>query len=372
MNDGMRKRVAILGATGMVGRRFAELLVGHPWFEIGMLVGYKSIGESFQSVWERKEALMQQHYGQEFWSARPYPEELKHHRVASFDELLRSGSIDLVFSAIHAGFGHLEEQLLEKGFTIFSNSPQGRFEEKNPLVIAEVNGERIAEQQFIKNPNCVTSGLALTLAPIREQYGLEEVSVVTFQSLSGRGDAKYPRDLVVGNIYPLHLSDERTEDYISKEVKLILREQFPLSVSCHRVYVQEGHLVDVKVKTVNPIRDENEIFELFSSYRPLKNLSLPSAPEFPILVSREAGRPRPCQDAFHSRGFAVAVGSISVEDDVYDLRYKYVVNNLIRGAAGGAILNAEVYLHRHSVPLPSELGIDSLPETRVMNEGLSA
>jgi aspartate-semialdehyde dehydrogenase len=343
----MKKRVAILGATGMVGRRFAELLVNHPWFEIELLVGYKSIGERYQTVWERKEALMRQHYGQDFWTARPFPADLQRYRVASFDELLSSGSVELVFSAIHAGFGHLEDRLLARGFTIFSNSPHGRFEEKNPLVIAEVNGWRINGQTFIKNPNCVTSGLALTLAPLKERYGLAEVSVVTFQSLSGRGDAKYHPDLVVGNIYPLHLSDERTEEYIVQEVKTILGAQIPISVSCHRVYVQEGHLVDVKLKTVDRITDAREVAELFATYSPLKSLMLPSAPEAPILVSHEPGRPRPRQDAFHGRGFAVAVGGLSVADDVYDLRYKCAVNNLVRGAAGGAILNAEVW-HRQS------------------------
>ena len=341
-----KKSAAILGSTGMVGRRFAELLINHPWFEVGMLVGHKSINESYQQVWERKESAMEEHYGRGFWQKKPFPESLRDYRVQSFEDLINADSIDVVFSAISAEVGHLEQKLLDNGFTIFSNSPYGRFEEAHPLVIPEVNGQEIRTQKFVKNPNCVTSGLVMILDVLRENYGLKEVSVVTFQSLSGRGDAKYPPDLVVGNVYPLHDSDERTEEYIAREVKKILRENLPLSISCNRVFVQEGHLVDLKVKTKNRITSESEVLELFRNYNPLRDLNLPSSPASPLLVINEIGRPRPNQDAFHHAGLSVAIGNVSTADDVFDLRLQYVVNNLIRGAAGSAILNAELYLQK--------------------------
>jgi aspartate-semialdehyde dehydrogenase len=350
-----KRKVAILGSTGMVGRRFAELLVDHPWFEIGMLVGFKSIGESYEQVWERKEKLMEEHYGSTIWKKRAFSDKLRGHLVRSFDDLLEFESIDTVFSAVPAEVGHLEQQLLTNGYQIFSNSPYGRFEKENPLVIAEVNGDEIISQRFIKSPNCVTSGLGLILAPLQEAYGLREVSVVTFQSISGRGDAKYRQDLIMHNVYPLHCSDEKTAFYIDAEIKKIFGDSIPLSISCNRVFVQEGHFVDVKIKTEKKIERVGDVAALLSGFNPIREMHLPSNPSRPLLVIDEIGRPRPCQDASHGGGMTVVVGNLSTADDIFDLRLQYVVNNLVRGAAGGAILNAELYYHKNdnAVPLGS-------------------
>ena len=338
-----KKSVAILGATGMVGRRFAELLIDHPWFEIAMLVGSgTSVGETYESVWETKETALQEHYGKDIWNTRPFPSQLRDRRIHDFEDIFDSG-VDFVFSSVPERAGESERALLDHDFMVFSNSPYGRFEACNPLVVAEVNRQEMRGKRFIKNPNCVTSGLVLILAPLEQSYGIEEIAITTYQSLSGRGDAKYAKDLVIGNVYPLHGSSERTEIYIAKEVKKILQKPTPLSVSCNRVGVQEGHYVDVRVKTTRAIRSEQEVIELFQSYNPLRDLDIPSNPESPLVVINEVGRPRPCQDAQHHGGIAVAVGNISVDDEVYSLRLTYVVNNLIRGAAGGAILNAETY-----------------------------
>jgi aspartate-semialdehyde dehydrogenase len=348
MNKHKRMKVAIVGATGMVGRKFAELLIDHPWYEIAMLAGFRSAGVSLGKVWDEKDANLYTYYGRDFWKRIQCPEELRDIQVQSFDALLEDRTIDIVFSAIPLNACHLERQLLEAGFTVFSNSPYGRFDEENPLVVAEVNGEDLAGRRFIKNPNCVTSGLAMILAPIRACYGLEAVSIVTFQSLTGKGDAKYPRDLVVGNVYPLHESDENVEEYITKEIHKIFKEEIPASVSCHRVYVQEGHFVDVKIKTSRRSKSEDDVAELLRTFNPLGSLSLPSSPEAPLLVISEAGRPRPRQDSLHSKGMAVAVGGISTRDDIFDLRLRYVVNNIVRGAAGGAILNSELFMQKRN------------------------
>jgi aspartate-semialdehyde dehydrogenase len=346
MNSAKRRVAAIVGATGMVGRRFAELLVDHPWFEIGMIVGHKSTGRPYGEAWDRKEKAVQDYYGTSLWTARPCPPSLGRVPVRSIDELLAAPSFDLIFSAVPPGFGEIEQEILNRGYTVFSNSPHGRFEEENPLVVAEVNGDEIRGQRFIKNPNCVTSGLSIVLAALRERYGLTEVSVVTFQSLSGKGDSTYPLELVLGNVYPLHGSTEHTEENITREIRRILRERVPISVSCNRVYVQEGHFVDLKLKTVKRIGGAAEVTELLRNYSPLEGVPLPSRPSRPIVIIEQPGRPRPRQDAQHAQGMAVAVGSLSTSDDVYDLRLQFVVNNLVRGAAGGAILNAELHLHR--------------------------
>lgn len=341
-----KRRVAVLGATGMVGRRFAELLADHPWFTLELLVGSPATaGLRYAEVWEQKEAALVAHYGDCAWRPRPCPPWLDEVRVGTFDDLLAS-AVDIIFSSVPENAGEYEQALLDAGFLIFSNSPFGRFDPRNPLVVPEVNRGVVTTAPFVKNPNCVTSGLVMILDALRESWGLREVSVTTYQSLSGRGDAKYAKNLVIGNVLPLHGSSENTETYITKEVKKILSMPVPLSVSCNRVGVQEGHYVDVRVKTERRVPDTAAARACLADYNPLRTLGLPSSPEVPLVVLAESGRPRPSDDAGHHGGMAVAIGNLSTDDEVHDVRLSYVVNNLVRGAAGGAILNAETYL-RH-------------------------
>jgi aspartate-semialdehyde dehydrogenase len=245
--------------------------------------------------------------------------------------------------------GVVEAKLLEAGKTVFSNSPYRRFDENAALVVTEVNGSQMRGCHLIKNPNCVTSGLSLVLAPILDRYGLREVVVSTYQSLSGRGDARYAPELVVGNVYPLFRSEEQTENYIRREVDRIFQSSFVMSVTSNRVYVQEGHYVEVRIKTKKRIKNSDDVSETLSQFNPLKELGLPLSPRQPLVLIHEMGRPRPLQDSGHSGGMGVAVGNISTDDAVFDLRLSYVVNNVVRGAAGGAILNSELWLHQKMV-----------------------
>lgn len=334
-------KVGILGGTGMVGRRLAQLLIGHPWFELKAVIGQASIGEPYREVWNRKESTVSAHYGGNFWRPIPFPPELDHCRILSLAEGLEDRGIEVLFAAVSAEGQSAEQQALERGHRVFSNSPYGRFDDENPLVIPEVNGAKISQARFVKNPNCVTSGAVMildALAPL----GLEGVAVTTFQSLSGRGDAKYPVDLVSGNVYPLYGSEERTEEYIAREVHKILASDVPLSVSCNRVFVQEGHFVDLRIKTARR-PDTKELLALLEGYNPLSDIPLPSKPLRPLVVCSETGRPRPNQDSLHDRGFSVAVGNLCTSDAMFEVRLQYVVNNLIRGAAGSALLNAEYW-----------------------------
>lgn len=296
---------------------------------------------SFESVWHAKEDAVREHYGA-FWQPGPFPAALRGREVASFDALLRSG-VDLVFSSVPERAGALEQRLVDEGRIVFSNSPYARFDPAVPVIVPEVNAHVLDNHAFVKNPNCVTSGLVMVLAPILSRYGLSEVSVTTYQSLSGRGDALYAADKVVNNVYSLHGSEERTEIYIRGEVKKVLDVPVPVSVACYRVGTQEGHLVDVRIKTARPVGSVADVTEILNAWRPLSPLGLRTAPKQPIVVIPEVGRPRPRQDAWHGGGMSVAVGNISTEDDLYDVRLTYVVNNLMRGAAGGALLNAELW-----------------------------
>lgn len=331
----------------MVGRRLARLLLGHPRFVLDKVVGSgATTGAEYRAVWESKERALTEHYG-DFWQQCPFPEELDGLCIASFEEL-RDSDCMVIFSSMPDRAGPLEEELLRReGRVLFSNSPYRRFDPEIALVVPEVNGAAIGPRGLVKNPNCVTSGLTLVLAALEARYGLREVVVTTYQSLSGRGDAKYARELVLGNIYPLHASAEGTENYIRQEVKKILGSAFPISVTCNRTCVQEGHFVEVRVKTQAPVADRDEAIALLSGFNPLSGLRLHSSPTTPMVVLAETGRPRPMQDAHHHGGMAIAVGNVTTEDEVFDLRLTYVVNNLVRGAAGGALLNAEVWEARH-------------------------
>jgi aspartate-semialdehyde dehydrogenase len=268
--------------------------------------------------------------------------------MGRFDDIL-SSDIEVVFSSVPERAGALEAKLVESGRTVFSNSPFARFDEGVPVIVPEANANVLeARHRLVKNPNCVTSGLVIVLTPLRQRYGLKSVAVTTYQSLSGRGDALYDASFVVNNVYSLHGSEERTEQYIRGEVKKVLAMPVPMSVACYRVDTQEGHLVDVRIRTVEPIGSREEVVRLFEDFSPLKSLGLRSAPASPIVVLNEVGRPRPRQDAWHGAGMSIAVGNVSTEDEVHDLRLTYVVNNLVRGAAGGAVLNAELWQHHRS------------------------
>lgn len=342
----MRRPVAVLGATGMVGRRMAGLLSNHPDFELALIVGSPSSeGALFEDVWNAKEVAVRDHYGA-FWNPEPFPEGLRGRRVGRFEDILAS-DIEVVFSSVPERAGKLEAKLVESGRTVFSNSPYARFDEGIPVIVPEANANVLeTRHRLVKNPNCVTSGLVTVLTPILQRYGLASVSVTTYQSLSGRGDALYDAGLVVNNVYSLHGSEEKTEIYIRGEVKKVLATKAPISVACYRVDTQEGHMVDVRIKTLDPVRSRDEVVGLFEEFSPLRGLGLHSAPKKPIVVMNEVGRPRPRQDAWHEGGMAVAVGNLSTDDEVHDLRLTYVVNNLVRGAAGGALLNAELWNHR--------------------------
>lgn len=326
----------------MVGRRMVGLLLDHPSFALEMVVGSDaSVGALYRAVWEQKERDLRDHYGS-FWQECPAPPGLGRMRVSSFDQLLAS-DCSVVFSSIPERAGALEERLIDDGRMVFSNSPYRRFDPDVALVVPEVNGHAVAGGRLIKNPNCVTCGLLLVLAPLQARYGLRDVVITTYQSLSGRGDAKYARDLVLANIYPLHASAEHTEEYIRREVKKIISDAFRLSVTCNRTCVQEGHFVEVRVTTRVPIGGVEEATDTLARFNPLGPMGLHSSPRAPMVIVTETGRPRPLQDAHHHGGMAIAVGNLATDDEVFDLRLTYVVNNLVRGAAGGALLNAELW-----------------------------
>lgn len=364
-----RVPIGIIGGTGLVGRQLAAHLLTHPVFCLGPVVGSgATVGKMLRKVWEEKEAALAKNYGESIWKPLEFPEGLNTVVVQSQEELERS-SCRYVVSCIAPRFGKIEDELQAKGFGVFSISPHARTRPENPLIVPEANHEAMIQTllarqtlenvesardalPLFKSPNCVTCGLSVALKAIDEAFGLAGVAVTTFQSLSGRGDAKYEPSLVQANVYPLTGTEERTDDYQRSELLRIFPGMKRCSVSAHRVPVQNGHFIDIKIQTRKPIPSAEVAKDVLRQFNPLaqSGCHLPSQPSKPIVVVDAPGRPRPVQDADYEKGMAVAVGNVRVNDGFFDLTCSLVVNNIVRGAWGAALINAELY-HLHVRPM---------------------
>lgn len=352
-----RKPVAIIGGTGYVGRLLARRLLSHPTFCLGPVVGSsQSEGLLYKDVWERKEAALKKNYGSQLWTAMNFPPELEGMRVSSLEQL-RASECRLVVSCVAPEVGYVEDLLVSSGFKVFSISPYKRMDN---LMVLEVNPEQLLrniEFPLFKSPNCVSVGTSIALKALSDAYGVTEASVCTFQSLSGRGDAMYPRELVQGNVYPVWGTKEHTEQWIHNEVAALLHmSPGTLSVRANRVGVHIGHFIDVRVKVRDrkkmqqlTAEDVNRMFESFAPMRALVG-HLPSLPPHPISVQREVGTPRPATHNMEYGGMQVAVGNVKLNDGVWDVLFSLVVNNMVRGAYGAALLMAEYYDHLKSHP----------------------
>lgn len=429
-----REPIAIVGGTGYVGRSVCLHLVNHPTFRLGAVVGSAAtVGKPFSAVFEKKEEALVEHYGADLWKPQQFPQEFMSVRVSSVEEVLKRGECRVALSFIAPEHGEIEDALGAAGVKVFSISPHARFDPANPLSVPEANPETLRDavaasfadkrsdaRSLVKSPNCVTCGVAVALKAlddVKKWGGVRDVAITTFQSLSGRGDAKYPRELVMGNVYPLKGTVERTGEYQKGELKRLMPGVERVSVGAYRVPVQKGHLVDVRVRFKrNPdwdapplARAENgaeedeekqrtdekmretrplarkptalEIKEAFERFDPLRDAPLPSKPRRAIVVKPldvpsatsagpafssaaaaappRLGTPRPKDDCEFENGMAICVGNIDVEDDCFDVAFCVVVNNVARGAWGAAMLNAEYWAYlRNRKPGESAFGND--------------
>jgi len=346
---GDKLSVAVLGSTGLVGQRFVQLLHDHPWFELEVLtasersVGLK-YGEAVRWV----------------WSDSP-PESVSDLRVASTSyESVKD--VDVVFSALPSSVARdVEVEIARRGKVVVSNASPLRMEPDVPLVNPEVNWDhlRLIEVQrerrgwrgFVaKNPNCTTAILTLTLKPLLDEYGIARVRVATMQALSGAGyRGVYSMD-ILDNIVP-YIKEE--EEKVRRETRKILGklsgdgvEPLPIGVaaSCHRVPVLEGHLEAVFVELRERPSSLDEVVEVLRRFRGRpQELGLPTAPERPVVVRTELDRPQPRLDRDVGRGMSVVVGRVRwSEASDRELKYLALGSNTVRGAAGAAVLIAEL------------------------------
>jgi len=333
--------VGILGATGSVGQKFIELLSNHPWFEITELAASeRSAGKKYKDA-------------ANWFSSSPLPDSVAGLLIKNCEPNL---NCKIVFSGLDSDIaGEIEQTFAKAGYIVVSNSKNHRMDKDVPLLVPEINGEHlnlIKYQKYnggciVTNPNCSTIGLVLALKPLLDSFGIETVNVVTMQALSGAGYPGVSSLDTIDNVIPFISGEEekmQTEplkilgDLNSGEVKF---NDIKISAQCNRVSVVDGHTecVQVKLKKKTSTKDIIETWKNFKSEP--QRLNLPLAPVNPIYYFDEPKYPQPRIHRNLDKGMAVSVGRLR-EDSLFDYKFVVLSHNTIRGAAGGAILCAEL------------------------------
>ena len=335
--------VGVLGATGMVGQQFVQKLSRHPWFRLVWLgASERSAGKKYQ------EATAWRLPG-------PMPDEVAGRMV---EECTPAGAPKLVFSGLDAAVaGEVERSFAESGRVIVSNARNYRMDSLVPLLVPEINADHLSllpEQRqakswsgaIVTNPNCSTVVLALGLAPLLE-FGLKSVIVTTAQAVSGAGYPGVASLDIIGNIIPEVPGEEHKMETETQKIFGQLRNgkiephDMALSAATTRVPVINGHteMVSVEFTTCPAEADVRAAFDKFRG-RPQYG-RLPSAPARPVVYLEDALRPQPRLDSDRDGGMAVSVGRLR-PCSVLDYKFVVLGHNTIRGAAGAAILNAEM------------------------------
>jgi aspartate-semialdehyde dehydrogenase len=338
-----------MGCTGLVGQQFVRLLEDHPYFEVVALTSSsRSAGRAYG------EAMAWAVGGDVPGFAR----ELE--VIETRPEAVLGRSPEIVFSALPAAAAEgIERVLRERGVRVFSNASPRRLDADVPILIPEVNPGHLeaARRQaashggyIVTNSNCSTSGLVMVLKPL-QRFTIRDVEVATYQSISGAGRRGLAAMDITGNVIPFIRNEEEKMETESKKIlgeaagASFIPAPFSVSATCCRVGVREGHLMSVSVRFAGPVSVE-AVREALASFRGVpQELGLPTAPERPLIVREEEDRPQPALDAFagrpeRARGMAVSVGRIRARGET--LRLVLLVHNTIRGAAGAAVLNAEL------------------------------
>ncbi len=348
-------RVAVLGATGIVGQRFLSLLYKHPWFEVALIVA------------SRSKAGMKYGEAVEWIISNNVPEELKDMKLEELNvERIIAEKPDVVFIALPSNVAiNIEPVLAKKGLVIVSNASCFRREKDIPVIIPEINSEHldIIDYQrqnrgwdgfIVKVPNCTSTILSLSLKPIHDTYGISEVYAVSMQGLSGAGLRGVSSLEIIDNILPYIPSEEEKLEYEPRKILgkienggLIERRDIRIYARCTRVPVLEGHSISVLVKTRDEPQSIEEIISIYENFKGLQGL--PSAPEKPVIVHRNNYRPQPRLDRMNGNGMSVTVGRINIYLGEKKIKYFVVGSNTIRGAAGNAVLIAELLRQRKMI-----------------------
>jgi len=339
------KRVAVLGATGAVGQAFIKLLASHPWFDlVEVAASERSAGKPY--------AEAARWIGDE-----PMPKRVRDMRVLPCDP--EHVSAEIVFSALDSSIaGEAEEAFARAGRFVLSNAKNHRMDADVPLVIAEVNPDHldlIATQRtrrgwsgaIVTNGNCSAIVAAMALAPLHQRFGVAQVFATTMQAVSGAGYPGVPSLDIMGNVVPYIADEERK---LEEELQKFLGRasepaSFTTSAQCNRVAVEHGHTIALAVK-LGESADIGAIRETFASWTGADCArGLPSAPDRPLVLMEQPDRPQPRRDAAAGHGMSVSVGRLRA-DPLLDVKFIAVGHNIIRGAAGASVLNAELLVRR--------------------------
>lgn len=332
----------------MVGQRFIQLLNNHPWFEIAWVAASdRSAGKTYGEACRWK-------------LDTPLPARIAAMTVMpNVPEGTSEGELPkIIFAALDAEIAReLEPKFAAAGCAVVSNSSAFRMVEDVPLVVPEVNADHLAmiERQswrkdsggyIVTNPNCSAIGLVLALKPLEERFGIESLFVSTMQAVSGAGYPGVASLDIMGNVVPfIKNEEEKLEEEVGKLLGQLAGGRVALldakvSAHCNRVAVEDGHTecVSIQLKTK---ATRAEILAAWAEFAPLSGQRLPSAPEQPVEYDASPDRPQPRLDKMRGRGMAATVGRLR-ECSLLDWKFVVLSHNTIRGAAGAAVLNAEV------------------------------
>lgn len=346
-------RVGILGATGMVGQRFIALLENHPWYEVVTVAASpRSAGKTYEEA-----------VGGRWKMTTPMPEAVKNLIVMNVNEVEKvAAGVDFVFSAVDMTkeeIRAIEEAYAKTETPVVSNNSAHRWTPDVPMVIPEVNPEHFDVIEFQKKrlgttrgfiavkPNCSIQSYAPVLTAWKE-FEPYEVVATTYQAISGAGKTFKDWPEMEGNIIPyIGGEEEKSEQEPLRiwghiEDGVIVKAQSPvITCQCIRVPVLNGHTVAVFVKFKKKVTKE-ELIEKLESFKGLpQELKLPSAPAQFIRYMEEDNRPQVSLDVDFENGMGISVGRLR-EDTVYDYKFVGLSHNTVRGAAGGAVLCAEL------------------------------
>jgi aspartate-semialdehyde dehydrogenase len=339
--DGERIPVTILGATGAVGQRFIERLARHPWFRIAALCASdRSAGKPYRDAVD--------------WIIpSPIPKNIAGMQV---QECTPDGASRIAFSALDSKVaGELEETFAQNGYAVISNARNHRMDPDVPLLIPEVNDDHlqiIRQQRYeagciLTNPNCSTTGIVMALKPLQDAFGIECVDITTLQAASGAGNPGVSSNRLIDNTIPTidgEVAKIETEPLkiLGKFRDGVIRPaDMRISAQVNRVPVRDGHTACIKLKLRKHATQEDVQRALEAYESPLTSQNLPSAPKRPLRTSRDPAFPQPYFHRNAGGGMAASIGPVT-PCNVLDYKFTVLAHNTVRGAAGAAILNAEL------------------------------
>lgn len=344
-------KVGILGATGAVGQKFIRLLQNHPWFNIEALgASERSAGKKYKQAANWIEDVSLPSYVAEMAVFNCDPSAFK--------------NVDFVFSGLDASVaGDIEEAFAKAGIPVISNAKNFRMDDTVPLLVPEVNPdhvELIKTQNFttdgsgwiVTNPNCVAVPLSLALKPLHDAFGIDAVVLSTMQAVSGAGYPGVPSLDILGNVVPFISGEEpkikpETQKLLaSLSNGTLIRPEIKLSATATRVPTINGHMIAATIKFTNTPSSVDEVKQAIINWKnPIGDLDLPSSPKEVIKLHEDDRYPQPRLHADQEGGMQLHMGRLR-ESEVFDVSFVAMAHNTIRGAAGGAILNAELLVKK--------------------------